>query len=430
MSAAKTFGMNAPVTTPRPAPRPIVVSVDKENRRRLLVLKRDIHIIRNCMIGLAIVAGMTIGVAAGEILAPTVIAVVLALVLAPITNRLERLHLPSTAAALLTAVGAVGIIVLGVASFAPSAVNLVKHAPQIVHSVERKLAPIRKQLAAFENVSQQIEHGTTNGVKVVPVAAPAVDTTVITSIALTAPNVLALILYVTVVTIYLLADRKRYTQQLILLPRTLNGRLRMARICRDVRHRVSGYLFTLSMINIGLAVTTAIAFTIAGVKDPILWGVAYGVLNFLPIIGPTTIILSSALVGFATADTLTGAILPPAILLTIDTIEAYFVQPWLLGRRLVVSPIAIFVTIAVLVWMWGRARGDHRGADPDLPAYGVDASAASEAVCQSFGDGEAPSPRDPSLTRCAAGHGRETKARLTRFLVQEQSGGTHGRPAS
>lgn len=341
--------MNAPLNPKRP----IVVSVEKHDRRRLLMFKRDIHIIRNCMIGLAIVAGMTIGVAAGEILAPTVIAVVLALVLAPITNRLEKLHLPSTAAALLTAVGAVGIIVLGVASFAPSALNLVKHAPQIVHSVERKLAPIRKQLAAFENVSQQIEHGTTGAVKVVPVAAPAVDTTVITSIALTAPNVLALILYVTVVTIYLLADRKRYTQQLILLPRTLNGRLRMARICRDVRHRVSGYLFTLSMINIGLAVTTAIAFTIAGVKDPILWGVAYGVLNFLPIIGPTTIILSSALVGFATADTLTAAILPPAILLIIDTIEAYFVQPWLLGRRLVVSPIAIFVTIAVLVWMWG-----------------------------------------------------------------------------
>ena len=343
--------MNAPVNTPR---RPIVVSVDKQDRRRILVLKRDIHIIRNCMIGLAIVAGMTIGVAAGEILAPTVIAIVLALVLAPITNRLEKLHLPSTAAALLTAVVAVGIIVLGVASFAPSALNLVKHAPQIVHSVERKLAPIRKQLAVFENVSQQIAHGGASNVKVVPVvAAPAVDTTVITSIALTAPNVLALILYVTVVTIYLLADRKRYTQQLILLPRTLNGRLRMARICRDVRHRVSGYLFTLSMINIGLAVTTAIAFTIAGIKDPILWGVAYGVLNFLPIIGPTTIIISSALVGFATADTLAGAILPPAILLTIDTIEAYFVQPWLLGRRLVVSPIAIFVTIAVLVWMWG-----------------------------------------------------------------------------
>ncbi len=336
--------------------RPIVAPTsDKEGKRRFLVLRRDIRIIRNCMIGLVTIAAMTIGVAAGELLAPTVVAIVLALVLAPIANQLERLGLPSPAAALLTAVVAVAIIVGGFASFAPAATGWIKRAPQIVQSVEHKLAPLKKQLAAFESASQQIARvpGQPASTKVVAVPANSVDGAIITSVALTAPNVLAMILYMTVVTIFLLSERKRYTQQLILLPRTLNGRLRMARIVRDVRHRVSGYLFTLAMINIGLAVTTSIAFTIAGIKEPILWGVAYGVLNFLPIIGPTTIILSSALVGFATADTITGALLPPAILLVIDTIEAYFVQPWLLGRRLVVSPIAIFVTIATLVWMWG-----------------------------------------------------------------------------
>jgi predicted PurR-regulated permease PerM len=336
--------------------RPIVLPTSaKEEKRRFLVLKRDIRIIRNCMIGLVTVAGLTIGVAAGELLAPTVVAIVLALVLAPIANRLERLGLHSGAAALLTAVVAVGIIVAGISAFAPAAMGWVKRAPQIVHSVEHKLAPLKKQLAAFETASQQIARvpGTANTTKVVVAPASSVDGAVITSVALTAPAVLAMILYMTVVTIFLLSERKRYIQQLILLPRTLNGRLRMARICRDVRHRVSGYLFTLTMINIGLAVTTSIAFYIAHIPEPVLWGVAYGVLNFLPIIGPTTIILSSALVGLATADTITGALLPPAILIVIDTIEAYFIQPWLLGRRLVVSPIAIFVTIATLVWMWG-----------------------------------------------------------------------------
>jgi predicted PurR-regulated permease PerM len=156
-----------------------------------------------------------------------------------------------------------------------------------------------------------------------------------------------------VLTIFLLLGRRQYTEQLILLPRHYANRLRMARICRDVKLRVSGYLFTLAMINIGLAVTTAICFTIAGVPDAVVWGIAYGILNFVPIIGPTTIILFSAAVGFVTANTLTGALLPTAILLAIDTVEAYFVQPMLLSRRLVVSPIAIFVMVATLVWMWG-----------------------------------------------------------------------------
>jgi predicted PurR-regulated permease PerM len=49
------------------------------------------------------------------------------------------------------------------------------------------------------------------------------------------------------------------------------------------------------------------------------------------------------------------ALLPPAILLGLNTIEANLVQPWLLSRRIVISPVAIFVMVAALVWMWGVA---------------------------------------------------------------------------
>jgi predicted PurR-regulated permease PerM len=46
---------------------------------------------------------------------------------------------------------------------------------------------------------------------------------------------------------------------------------------------------------------------------------------------------------------------PPLILLALDTVEANFVQPWVLSRRIVISPIAILLTIVTLVWMWGAA---------------------------------------------------------------------------
>ncbi len=176
---------------------------------------------------------------------------------------------------------------------------------------------------------------------------------VIETVASTAPNVMADILYVAVLAIFLMSERRRYTEQLILLPRSFTGRVRMARICRDVKNRVSGYLATLSLINLGLAVSTAIAFWAAGIPNGILWGVAYGLLNFVPIIGPTTIMICALLVGFATEPTIARSVLPFGIIIVIDTIEAYFLQPWLLSRRLVVSPIAIFVTLATLVWMWG-----------------------------------------------------------------------------
>jgi predicted PurR-regulated permease PerM len=316
-------------------------------------MRRDLQIMRVCMILLTIVAMLAIGVAAADLLAPTAVAIVLALVLAPASAGLERLRVPAGAAALVVVVATVSVLVFAGLKFAPSMADVVKRGPAIMQSVEAKLSPIRKQIAAVENASQQISRGTQSaagGGRIVPVVE---NSGMLYSLASTAPGILAKIVYVTVLTIFLLSTRRHYTTQLILLPRTHAGRLRIARICRDVKSRVSGYLFTLAMINVGLTVVTALAFRIANIPHGLLWGVAYGLLNFVPIIGPTAIIISAAVYGLITGHTLLQMLLPPLILLSIDTVEAYFVQPWLLSRRIVVSPVAIFVVVATLVWMWG-----------------------------------------------------------------------------
>jgi predicted PurR-regulated permease PerM len=316
-------------------------------------MRRDLQVMRICMILLTIVAMLAIGVAAADLLAPTAVSIVLALVLAPASAGLERLRIPAGAAALVVVVATVSVLVFAGLKFAPSVADVVKRGPAIMQSVEAKLSPLRKQIAAVENASQQISRGTQSapaGGRIVPVVE---NNGMLYSLASTAPGILAKIVYVTVLTIFLLSTRRHYTTQLILLPRSMAGRLRMARICRDVKSRVSGYLFTLAMINLGLTLVTAIAFRIAGIPHGLLWGVAYGLLNFVPIIGPTAIIISAAIYGVITGHAVLQMLLPPIILLSIDTVEAYFVQPWLLSRRIVVSPVAIFIVVATLVWMWG-----------------------------------------------------------------------------
>lgn len=320
--------------------------------RHLAALRRDIGVIKICAIGLLVIAALTGGVAAGALLAPTAIAIILALVLAPVARALERVGLIPGIAALITVGALFSVVIVGTATFAPTVSSWAKRGPELVQSVERKLRPVMRQIAAVESASRQITGGAAAAHQA-PAPAPAPTQGLLYSIATTAPGIFAAILYVAVLTVFLLSGRRRYTEQLILLPRTFAGRVRMARICRDVQWRVSGYLFTLASINVGLACATALCFWAAGIREPILWGIAYGILNFIPIIGPTAIIVTAAAVGFVTANTFAGAILPPAILLGLDVIEAYFVQPWLVSRRLVISPIAIFVMVATLVWMWG-----------------------------------------------------------------------------
>jgi predicted PurR-regulated permease PerM len=207
-------------------------------------------------------------------------------------------------------------------------------------------------MAALERFSNQIAQAVSTEATVRSVNA---SDGFLISAARSAPSVVETTVYVTILTIFLLAFRRHYTVQLILLPRTFQNRLRMARICRDVRSRVSGYLFTLSLINIGLAAVTTICFSLAGIDNAYLWGIAFGVLNYIPIIGPTSVIVVALIIGVATADTIALGLVPSLILLGLNTIESNLVQPWLLSRRIVISPLAIFLTVVTLVWMWGAA---------------------------------------------------------------------------
>jgi predicted PurR-regulated permease PerM len=47
--------------------------------------------------------------------------------------------------------------------------------------------------------------------------------------------------------------------------------------------------------------------------------------------------------------------LPPLVYFCLTTIEAYFVTPSVLARRLTLNPVAVFITLIVLTWMWGTA---------------------------------------------------------------------------
>jgi len=313
-------------------------------------VRRDLRAVRIAATVLVVIAGLALAAAAADLLAPTAIAITLALVLAPVARGLERLGFPAGLASVVTVLSTVTAISGSAAALAPEAANLLGQAPSIAQSIERKLRPITRQIAAFERASSQIARSS-------PLAAARSVTVagdgLFMSVARRAPGVLEKGVYVTVLTIFLLACRRRYTDQLILFPKTYSNRLRMARICRDVQHKVSSYLFVLTAINLGLALVTALCFSAAGIGDPLLWGIAFGIMNFIPFIGPTIVILAASVFGFATADSITHALAPPLILLALNTVESNLVQPWLLSRRIVISPVAIFLTVVTLVWIWG-----------------------------------------------------------------------------
>src|SRR5690606_7709739 len=58
-------------------------------------------------------------------------------------------------------------------------------------------------------------------------------------------------------------------------------------------------------------------------------------------------------VSLLTFESVGQILLPPAVLLAINVVEGQIITPMVTGRRLALSPVAVFMWIVILGWLWG-----------------------------------------------------------------------------
>jgi predicted PurR-regulated permease PerM len=158
----------------------------------------------------------------------------------------------------------------------------------------------------------------------------------------------------TLVLLYmLLASGDLFLQKLVHVMPTLWEKKRAVEISHEIQQNISHYLFSVSLINLGLGIVVSGGLYFMGVPDAAMWGVLAALLNFVPYFGPAAGIILLAVVGFLTFDTLWQAVLPPAWYLLVHAMESNLVTPVLLGRRFTLNPVVIFVSLIFWTWLWG-----------------------------------------------------------------------------
>jgi predicted PurR-regulated permease PerM len=89
------------------------------------------------------------------------------------------------------------------------------------------------------------------------------------------------------------------------------------------------------------------------VEYAVLWGIAAGLLNCIPYLGPAIVaagLFLSALLQFgdlATASLISG------VSLVITTIEGSLLTPILFGHSVALNPVAVFLSFMFWGWVWG-----------------------------------------------------------------------------
>lgn len=308
---------------------------------------------KHALIILAVIACGAAAWATQDFLMPTATAVVVAMALTPIVRTLERLGMPTIAASAIV-VASIGAVLAGTTiAVAPGLSEMIKSAPEIAETIERKARPLKEWLGTFQAATDKLDEvshiraddGTTK------VAAPVQSSGA--AVMELAPQVIGQTIYVFVLALFLISVREPYRKRLILLPSNSGHRLKVARILNESLAQVSHYLFVMTMINTGVAVAVTLAFEVLGVPYAAVWGLAFGIASYIPYVGPTGMIAVCTLTQLVTAPSVTQALIPPILMLIINFIESSFVTPWLVSRRIAVSAIAVFLTVAMFALLAG-----------------------------------------------------------------------------
>jgi predicted PurR-regulated permease PerM len=127
----------------------------------------------------------------------------------------------------------------------------------------------------------------------------------------------------------------------------------LLKVIGAVRTEVSRYYVSVALINLGLGLGTAIITMLLGMPNPLLWGAVAAVLNFVPYVGPAITLMLLTIVAFVTFQSIGHVAAVAGSFLALATIEGQFIQPLILGRRLELNPLIVFLALWFWGWFWG-----------------------------------------------------------------------------
>jgi predicted PurR-regulated permease PerM len=134
---------------------------------------------------------------------------------------------------------------------------------------------------------------------------------------------------------------------------TLSEKKITLQILHAISDQIAQYLFVRMVISVMVAAATGAAFWVMGLAQPAVWGIAAGLLNVIPYVGPLAVTVSAGVAAFVQFHTFSMAALSAGLATAVACVEAYAVTPWLMSRTAEMNPAAVFIGLIFWGWLWG-----------------------------------------------------------------------------
>lgn len=290
---------------------------------------------------------------AASLLVPIAGAVLLSLMLAPAVRQFERIGVPRPLASALVVLTSIALLGAGIFALAGPAKTWIERAPQSLHRIQSELQGFSKPFDDIKKAADKLQDQTRStdvaGPQEVRVVRPALTDLML----LGSPQFIGAGLSVILLLYFLLASGDVFLRKLVTVIPTFRDKKRAVEITRQIEADIAFYLLSFTSVNVGLGAAMACVTAALGLPNPLLWGVVVAILNFVPYVGALFSMAILGMVGVQSFDSLAMALVAPAILLVLVGLSAEVITPMVLGRGLLLNPVAIFIAIMLWGWLWG-----------------------------------------------------------------------------
>jgi len=284
---------------------------------------------------------------------PTVAAFVVGTMLSPAAGLLERHRIPRALSAVLivSAVGAGVTFIIGLIS--SPLMEWSTRLPELGGRLKDKLHIFDRPLALWHELQNML--GSSDTFSVAPFQLPRFEW-VQPTLEFLSPTFTEFLLFFATLVLFI-ASWRDLRRALIMNFTGHDSRLQVLRILNAIEEHLGSYLLTVTLINMGVGTATGLICWGAGMPNPAGLGALAATLNYLPIIGPVAMFAVLTMVGLIAFSTIGAALIAPLAFVGLTFLEGHFITPTIIGRRLELNALAVFISLAFWTWLWGPMGG-------------------------------------------------------------------------
>jgi predicted PurR-regulated permease PerM len=279
--------------------------------------------VRISVVGLFVVALGVIAFKMASVVVPVVLAWVVAMVLLPVVDGLERRGLSRALTSIVLVILLIASIMVIVGVLTVPLTYWLRRGSELGTLLKERLETLGNPLAFFDEIGNALSQvtGGDESASAVNLSSSNIVTVILSVLT---PLISETLIFLVSLVFNLIYHRDIQSGMLLVF-RNDSARQMAKDILKDIQVNTSIYFGTLTVVNICLGIAATVLTWLVGLPHPFLWGMLAAVLNFIPYVGAAIVIATLFVVGLIVFSALSHAVIAPLAYLGITALEGQVV---------------------------------------------------------------------------------------------------------